>query len=273
MSDNPFGQQETQAAPTQPVQQEELAVEAIKLPSKGVLYPPQHPLHNCEFVEIRPMTAREEDILMSPAYLKQGTALDKLLTACLINKSIAPDSLLPGDRLAILVAIRVVSYGPEYPASTTCGGCNYEWDNSFDIGKLNVKNLGGQPITEGQNLFETILPASKKRVVFKLLTTKEDNELAKEAEARAKAGVQKENSITSSLIARIVDIDGVTDRAKIVSMVNNMIARDSRHLRKEYDKIEPSVEFKQEIECPKCTEKQEVLIPLGMSFFWPDLGA
>ena len=66
----------------------EIPTELVPLPSCGKVYPDHHPLHGQEAVEIRPMTAREEDILTSRALIKKGTVITELIRSCLINKSI-----------------------------------------------------------------------------------------------------------------------------------------------------------------------------------------
>ena len=60
-------------------------VETVPLPSKGTIYPEGSFFHNKEFVDIKSMTAREEDILMSQAYIKKGIVIDELIKSC-INK-------------------------------------------------------------------------------------------------------------------------------------------------------------------------------------------
>ena len=87
--------------------------EMVELPSKGYFYSEGHPLSSGR-VEIKYMTAREEDILTSQNLIKQGTVIDKLLEALVVDKSIKMDDMLIGDKNAIMVAARILGYGKNY---------------------------------------------------------------------------------------------------------------------------------------------------------------
>ena len=52
--------------------------EEVELPSKGLLYPEGHPLKSGK-IEMKYMTAKEEDILTNQNYIAKGIVLDKLL--------------------------------------------------------------------------------------------------------------------------------------------------------------------------------------------------
>lgn len=269
MSDNVF----QASQPTVPVPKStDIPVESVTLPSQGKIYPLGHPLNNEKQVEIKCMTAKEEDLLTSRALIKNGTVITQLLRSCLINKAIDPDDLFIGDRSAIMMAIRITGYGPEYNVKMTCPVCKEECDYEFSLSDLKVKPLSAQPIVENENIFEYILPKSGQKVQFRLLTARDDIEMSKTAEARKKLKQQVDNNVTGKLFTSIISIAGETDRSKLVSMVSNMRAQDSRALRKYIDEIEPGVEMKQIFICPKCQDESEVNIPLGMTFFWPDSG-
>lgn len=274
MSDNPF-----QEVPTnQPVPQQtpknayQVPVELIALPSEGLVYPFGHPLSNEKTIEIKAMTAREEDILTSRALLKNGTVITQLLKSCILNKLIDPDDMLSGDKNAVLIGIRVTGYGAEYEAKVTCPHCSHEFENSFNLSKLKVKSLGAKPLQPNLNLFDFTLPASGGRVLFKLLNGHDESELAKILESKKKIGNQIENNVTTRLFQSITEINGETDKQKLAQIIQNMSSRDTRALRKYMDDIEPAVDLKQSIICPSCDAQSEVTMPLGMSFLWPDLG-
>ena len=160
-------------APSQHKQEHKIGfdvpVELIPLPSEGKVYPVTHALHRAEAVEIRCMTAREEDLMTSSALQRQGTIIPRLLKACLLDKSIDVDSLLSGDRDAILLGIRTVSYGANYKARVTCSECNHTYDETFVVNSLPIKHLGADPVIEGTNIFEYKLPLSQQRVRFQAL--------------------------------------------------------------------------------------------------------
>lgn len=248
----------------------DVQTEIIPLPSLGKIYAPEFPLHNCERVEIRPMTAREEDILTSRALAKKGTVITELIKSCLVDKNVNVNSLISGDRNALMVAIRVTGYGPEYDIDVTCPSCSNKYKNSFDLNSLPIKTLETEPVEFGKNEFEFILPMSKKRITFKLLTGSDEEEINVKNEKMKKLGNQIDNLVTSRLNHSIVSVDGDYNRASIYNFVSKMRAGDSLAFRKYMDKVEPGIEMKQETTCPSCDHTEEVTVPIGVSFFWPD---
>jgi len=248
----------------------EVPVDVAPLPSQGRVYPASTSLHGKEVVSIKAMTAKEEDILLSRAYSKQGTTVIELIKSCLVDKSIDPSDLLLGDRHAILVAIRITGYGAEYCVDATCPACNTTSEHNFDLSTLPLRNLEIEPVKQGINEFAFTLPVTKKNVTFKFLTGKDDLEITQTNERRKKLlGEQADNVVTSRLAYQIVSIEGVTDRNKITTFVNNMPARDSRALRLYIDKHEPTLEMTTTMICNACGASSEVALPIGMNFFWP----
>lgn len=244
--------------------------DVVPLPSRGLVYEPGSPLALAEVVEIRSMTARDEDILTSRALLKQGKAISALIRSCLVDKRIDPELMLAGDRNAVLIAIRITGYGPEYRVEVECPRCEERSTRDFDLSKLEVKFLGAEPLERGKNEFSFVLPASRKTVVFKLFTGADERAIADLLEqTRKKAGPEAEGPITTRLLRQIVSIGGETEPARLSQIVRNLPARDSRALRTRIDEISPDVSMKQEVACPACGESSEVDVPLGTEFFWP----
>ncbi len=248
----------------------DIPVELIALPSAGKLYPPDHPFHDQEAVEIRSMTAREEDLLSSQALIKAGTVVDELVKACLQDKSVDITSLLVGDRNALLVAIRVVGYGPNHKGKVTCPECSETFDHTFQLNQLPYKPLGAEPVGKYQNLFSYKLPLSGWNVTFKLLTVADERALNEIEDRKKKIGGQVENRVTNRLLYSILSLNGETDRLKIQTIISNLRAGDSRALRSYIDKIEPELNMTQDVKCRHCSVTSEVSVPLGANFFWPD---
>ena len=151
--------------------------EIVPLPSSGKVYPPDSSLHAAELVEIRAMTAKEEDILTSRALLKKGTVVTELIRSCLIDKTINPLDLLSGDRNALMISIRITGYGPEYSVEMECPECAVKSPHSFNLGALPIKRLEIEPSIPGTNVFEFLLPYSKKTVRFKFMTGRDEEEI------------------------------------------------------------------------------------------------
>lgn len=243
--------------------------ELVPLPSNGLVYPQDSSLHGKDSVEIRPMTAREEDILTSRALLKKGTVLTELIKSCLVDKAVNPLDLVAGDRNALMVAIRITGYGADYSTEMECNECSTKSQQVFNLSELPVKRLEVQPVVEGENLFEFLLPYTKKKVRFKFTTGRDEEEMSTIQEKQKKLGLKTDSAVTMALQNAIVSIDGIEDRLKISNFVKNMPARDSLALRNFIRENEPGITMKQEVTCPACGHSEEVNMPLGVNFLWP----
>ena len=248
----------------------EIPVEAVPLPTNGRIYPVDSPLHNIDTLEIRAMTAKEEDILTSRALIKKGTVITHLIRSCLVNKAIDVDEMIVGDRNAIMTALRVTGYGSDYKADVDCPECGEGSKQEFQLTDLPIKRLTVDPVAEGANVFEFDLPVTKKKVQFRFLTGRDEQQLTVMMERAKKQGGEGENLITTRLQHQLVAVDGIKDKSKINMFIRNMPARDSLALRKHIDKYEPGLEMKAWMDCPHCMESSEVRLPMGANFFWPD---
>jgi hypothetical protein len=249
-----------------------IAQELVPLPSRGLIYPANHPFHGCTEVMITSMTTKEQDILTSRALFKKGTAITELLRSCLVDKRVDPADLISGDRNAILVAIRITGYGAEYKGSLTCNVCNEQFEQSFDLAQLPIRTLDNHTGQLGENLFDYVLPVTNARVVYKYLTGRDEEENIREAEKNKKLGISTADSaISSGMLSSIISVNGVTDRTKLGMFVKRMPAADSSAFRKHLRDSEPTILMKQEATCAHCGNVEEVNIPLGTSFLWPDI--
>ena len=124
--------------------------EVVDLPSKGLLYPEDHPLASGQ-VEIKYMTAKEEDILTNQNYLAKGIVVDKLLQSMVVTKFSYNDLLL-GDKNAILVAARVLGYGKDYEFEY--GGEKH----TVDLSLVGNKEVDESLFKDRTNEFEYELP-------------------------------------------------------------------------------------------------------------------
>jgi hypothetical protein len=246
--------------------------ELVPLPSSGKVYPQESSLHGMDVIEIKAMTAKEEDILTSRALLKKGTVVTELIKSCLIDKTVNPLDLLAGDRNALMIAIRVTGYGPEYSVEMECPECSVKSPHSFDLGSLPVKRLEIDPVVQGSNIFEFKLPYSGKSVKFKFMTGRDEEEIMVVAEKQKKLGLGSESSVTTNLLYSVLSVDGVEDRAKIANFVKAMPARDSLALRNYMRDNEPGITMKQDTTCNACGHTEEVNMPLGVTFLWPSAG-
>ena len=247
--------------------------EFVKLPSEGRFYPEGHPLHGQDSVEIRYMTAKEEDILTSKALIKQGVVIDRLLQSVLVDKSIDVGSLLVGDKNALLVATRVTGYGEEYVTNVTCPSCNTTDDFAFDLHDHVATDVASACEKHGiamnsDGTFVVELPLTKARVACRLLTAADEIRMAKEAERKSRRKIEEAN-LTDSFKAFIVSVNGDSNPLTISSFVQAVPARDSRILRTVYSDMTPGVDMTQTFECSSCGYSADMEVPLTADFFWP----
>ena len=237
-----------------------LPTETIELPSKGLIYPSDNPLSSGT-VEIKYMTAKEEDILTNQNYIANGSVLDKLLKSLIVS-DINYNDLLIGDKNAIMIAARILGYGADY--KFTYNGK----EESVDLSLLENKVLDESLYTKGLNEFQFTLPTSGNEVSFKLLTQGDETKVTQELEGLKKINVEGSPELTTRLKYMITSINGDRERKTIREFVDTaFLARDARAFREFIQKIQPDVDL---TFFPSGTTKS-LSIPIGISFFWPDV--
>jgi len=236
--------------------------EVIDLPSKGKMYPEGHPCRDGK-IELKYMTAKEEDILTSQNLIKKGLVIDRLLDSLILTPGVKCEDLLLGDKNAVMVAARVLAYGPEYACEiTTPAGETIE--QTFNLADCPFKEID-ENITE--NSFDFQLPISKTNVKFSILTGKDEKLIEKDLEASKKIGTGYTPELSTRLRYIIKEVDGDNSQSIINQTAVNMLARDSMALREELTKVSPDIELSQEIEIGGETVKVD--IPMTVGFFWP----
>jgi hypothetical protein len=246
--------------------------EFVELPSRGKFYPDGHPLKDKDKIEIKFMTAKEEDILTSRALIKKGVAIDKMLESLILDKNIKVESLLLGDKNALVVAARISGYGASYKTGVTCPNCGTSCKHEFDLEKLNIhycENFEEYGVTKtGSSTFKLQLPKTRSEVEVRLLTSKDENDIVESSEKRKKLNLPEESS-TSQMKAYVVSINGNSDKAFLKQAIENMPALDAKTLRLVYREISPNVDMKQQFVCSTCSFEQEMEVPFTVDFFWP----
>jgi hypothetical protein len=241
----------------------------VDLPSKGKFYSKNHPLFNKHTVEIRFMTAKEEDILTSRSLLKKGIAIDRMLESVLVDKTINIEDLLIGDKNALVVAARVTGYGSEYETKVQCPSCGANVRHSFDLEQVKhtfPKEEIEKDLVE-HGTFMTKLPITKFEVEMRLLTGKDEKLLSSISEQR-KAAKQEETTISDQLRLLIVSINGVTERSIIDKFVDMCPAGDAKHMRKLYAENVPNIDMTQNFVCRSCDAEMAMEVPFTVDFFW-----
>jgi len=247
--------------------------EFVELPSQGKAYPANHPLHNEETIEIRFMTAKDEDILSSKTLLKKGVAIERFMQNIVVNQKINVKKLLVADRNAILIAARVSGYGDQYETKVTCPSCEAVSESLFN---LNDKKISHIEAREDLNIKKTdngtflvTMPLTKHEIEFRLLTGEDENAIARSSESRRKQRLS-ETMLTDQYKRMIVAVAGHTSREIIRKYVDNMPTRDSRFLRNCYKATAPEIKISEDFNCHSCGFEQEMEVPFGADFFWPN---
>jgi len=248
----------------------EFPTEIIELPSKGLIYPKNSPLSKGT-VEIKYMTAREEDILASQNLIKKGVVLDKLFESVVVEPGVNINDIFIGDKNAILLATRILGYGADYEIEMTDPFTLEKQKVTIDLSKVQTKDID-ESILNADNVYKFTLPQTKKVIEFKLLTHGDEQEINKDIQAIER--LNKGNGTTSDVTTRfrymILSVDGNTDRGFINKWVQNgFLAMDTKAFRKYVKDISPDLDLRFEFESEITGEVEALDIPFGVSFFYP----
>ena len=246
--------------------------EFVALPSEGKYYPEHHPLHGSETIEIKQMTAKEEDMLTSRSLLKKGVALERVIDSIIVDKRIDPESIFVGDRNAIIVSARISAYGNEYNTNVTCPSCGTAQTHGFDLNQISHNQTSNElDVTQNEDgTFSTTLPRTGLEICFRLLTGRDEKYLVDGLEHDRKAKNQYERAVTRQLTNIIVSVNGNSTSEAVNYVVNNVPSMDARHLREAYRLTNPNLDMTQHFECSNCGHEQDMEVPLTADFFWPN---
>lgn len=267
-----------QAYETQKLKEHNFPTEIIELPSRGLIYSKDNPLSSGK-VELKYMTAKEEDILTTQSYIKDGSVLDKLFQSLIVSNGngepIKYVDLSVGDKNAIMIASRILGYGKDYEVEITDPFTNKKQKESIDLTQFENKPYDGSAQVElNKNEFEFELPASKRKITFMAMTeskerkVKYDLEEIKRVNKKLKDDVSRE--LTTRLKTIILSVDGEYNQQKINNFVDNeLFARDSKELRKYINEVTPDINLMYEFISDETGERREISLPMDVSFFWP----
>ena len=237
--------------------------EIVPLPSGGKYYPDGHPLSSGE-VEVKYMTAKEEDILTSQNLIKQGKVIDVLLDS-LVQGDFDMNDMLIGDKNAVMIAARVLGYGKDYEFEMEDPLTGEKEKQVLDLTTLDHKEID----FDGDYTFE--LPNSKRVLGWKFITQRDENEISEELKALRKvtkrSGIEQE--VTTRLRKVITSVDGDESVGTINDFVNNeFLSRDSKAFRDYLLSVTPDVDLNIIVDFSS-GEEVEVTVPMTVEFFWP----
>lgn len=238
----------------------------VPLPSQGIFYP-----NGQKSVEIKYLTAEDENILMSPELIRSGKVLDVLLENSIIDKTLNPKDMLVGDRNAVLFALRSTGYGDEYEVNMTCESCGESYKTEVVLSNLKSKVIEILPDVNGE--YSVTLPKMKIDIKFRLLNGHDENRLSKASSSGNKkigSNVKVPTTLTERYVLQIMEAKGNRDKTYIKKMVSAMPIADSMFLREYIKEVEPGVDMSYDFECPNCGHNQVNDIPITAKLFWPN---
>jgi hypothetical protein len=241
--------------------------EVISLPSKGLVYPESNPLSKGE-ITIKLMTAKEEDIITNQNLIRKGLHLDKLLESVVVEPGVNINDLVLGDKNAILISSRILAFGTEYDVTINDPADNENVSVTIDLSKIKIKEIDESKLNR-DNEYEFILPKTKTPIKFKLLTHGDEVLINKDVEASEK-NLKQSNEITTRYRRIIVEVNGNREIGFISNFVaNQLLAADSKALRKHISEITPDLDLTFEYESLITGETEALRIPFGVDFFYP----
>ena len=242
----------------------------VELPSKG-RYPEGHPLHGETHIEIKHMTAKDEDILTNRGLLKEGLAIDRLIQNVIKDNSIDGRYLYAGDRNAIMIRARASAYGNDYKTKAQCPACGSTQGLKIDLAEQNLYDGEGWKDTDIQMLenktFQVTLPVSTIVVNFKPLNGFDELSLIKR---KSKKDDPMDNILTKQMKLFVISLNGYDDEQTVNYVCDNMVASDAKFLRQAFRLVSPEVKIEKDFKCKECDHEEVVAVPFGTDFFWPD---
>jgi hypothetical protein len=245
--------------------QYDFPTEVLDLPSQGKVYPKDNPLSSGR-ITIKYMTAKEEDILSNQNLIKKGIVLDKLFESIIVD-GVNPNDIILVDKNAIILATRLLGYGPDYVFNFYSSKLGQSIQATVDLGKVKTKEVDFS-MFNNKNEFEFKLPSNGTKITFKLLTHADETAIERDITALEKLGKDVSASITTRLRYMIKSVDGDNAIGTINKFVNGMLARDSRAFREYIKTISPDLDMKFEY-THEDGEVEEAPISMGVGFFWP----
>lgn len=229
-----------------------IPTEIISLPSAGKIYPESHPLRSGQ-LEMRYMTAYDEDVLTNLSYIREGIVLDKLIESLIITPGIDADTIAQADKDALIIQARILSYGPEYPVQVTDPETGKTYERTADLTKLTFLPFELQADQNGEFDYQV---NDKFTLKFSFLTNRESKKIT------------NERTISGALQGLIKQINASRSTTDIENFIRyEFLARDAKRFREFVQANTPGVNLELEFEGEQGgTFKSKFQI--GSNFFW-----
>ena len=250
-----------------------VATEMVQLPSKGKYYDQDSSLNGTSEIEIKHMTAKEEDLLVKEDYIRKNNVLEKLLESIIVDKNIKINDLLVEDKYALLTSARITSYGSEYSFKTRCDSCSAEIDFNFDLQKMldlePIQKIPDEVEETEEGIFEFKIDTKDLTVGLRILTLEEFEYISEQSKRRKDLSVPGSETVDFLNMA-VEHVGGFSKREVLSKLFEVLPLKDIRKIRKTYAAISPSLQKTQTQECPNCASTVEREVPFSLGWFWPD---
>ena len=245
--------------------------EDVLLPTEGKFYPSGNPLCGVSSVEIKHMTAKEEDLLSGVQNATDSNVFNVLINNLLTNKSYRSEDMIEEDKLAILLRARSTGYGKFYSAELTCESCNATMEHDFDLTKVSfVPPANVVEYEPEKNTYKLTLPVTKLPASVRLLTDKERSIIEREEKKKKDLNIPF-NRTVATVIRMLVTVNDIDNREAIEKLVDVLPAADAKKILNFNDNIFPRISTKQEVTCGTCDAQSEREVPLTWAFFRIDI--
>lgn len=212
-------------------------------------------------VQVREITGVEEDMLAAKN-IPGGKKITQLLGNCLERLGPMTDKpilvrcardLLIGDRVFLMLAIRRVTLGDDFPFEKECPKCDHKSLYTVDLGSLETQKMGDPK----KRVYEGALPNGKS-VRWHCMTGKEEETLSK---------VGTTDALSASILVRVDSINGGPVSMQAIKALS---MRDREWLRERFDESEGGVDTTLQLTCPECGAEFEDQLDVGQTgFFFP----
>lgn len=210
-------------------------------------------------IEVRKLKVKEQSLLLDRKRMRDGSAFNEVLQSCILTPGYDVKELLIGDRLALMIHLRGITYGWDFTFKVTCDcGESFLWEE--DLAKLPVKYLD-PPLPYGEErIIERVLPSAGKKIKLRLLKGRD------EARMRALQGGAGQLSGLLRLIS--TEVEG--EKVLSAKWFDDLDADDLDYILSEWREADCGVDTTIQVECPACGRVQTMELPIAdQAFFMP----
>lgn len=227
----------------------------VNLPSKGKVYPASNPCHTGT-LEMRYMTAYDEDILTNASYIKEGIVFDKLIDSLVITTGVNVNTLIEADKEWLIIFARIMGYGAEYPVVIK-DPTGKKLSTVVNLNKLQTTEFNLDSDENGEFDYEI---NSEYMIKYRYLPTSILNNIPDDA------------AVSYFLEHTICQINDNRDLTHIKNFIKLQLTPiESRKFRKHIQQTAPGIDLSYEFTFINDEGTEETFragFPIGPDFFW-----